>query len=106
MTVAIKISSVVRHFPGAQALKGVSFTVKQGSIHGLLGPNGAGKSTLMKIMTGLIPATSGEVEILGINIKQWRKNAGVPIGHLPERPPLYLNMTVSEYLMFVALAFC
>lgn len=87
---AIVLKNVSKHYPGITALQGVSFSVKQGSVHAFLGPNGAGKSTAMKIITGLIPASSGEVSVSS------------KIGFLPENPPLYMNMTVWDYLSFVA----
>ncbi|MBT3584601.1 MAG: ABC transporter ATP-binding protein [Halobacteriovoraceae bacterium] len=89
MDKAIIIQNLVKDFPGTRALSGVSFSVEKGSIHGFLGPNGAGKSTTMRIITGLMPSTSGEVTVDG------------RIGFLAENPPLYLNMTVRDYLQFV-----
>lgn len=87
---AIVLKNVSKHYPGITALQGVSFSVTKGSVHAFLGPNGAGKSTAMKIITGLIPASSGEVQVTS------------KIGFLPENPPLYMNMTVLDYLSFVA----
>ncbi len=86
---AIEISKLSKAYPGRNALNEISFSVKKGSIHGFLGPNGAGKSTTMKILSGLIPPTSGEFKVNG------------RVGFLPEHPPLYLNMTVKNYLEFV-----
>ena len=76
--------------------------MEKGKIYGLLGPNGAGKSTTMNMMTGYIGATSGEVKINGFEIFMDSKKAKAQIGYLPEIPPLYPDMTVNEYLMFVA----
>lgn len=86
---AIILENVSKEYPGVQALKGISFRVKKGSVHAFLGPNGAGKSTTMKIITGLIPASSGRVEV------------SARVGFLPENPPLYTNMKVRDYLEFV-----
>lgn len=80
----------------------LSFTIEKGQIYGFLGPNGAGKSTTMNIMTGYISATSGEVLIDGHSILDEPEKAKKSIGYLPEIPPLYLDMTVMEYLKFVA----
>jgi ABC-2 type transport system ATP-binding protein len=80
---------VTKEYPGHTALHQISFEVLKGSVHAFLGPNGAGKSTTMKILTGLIPATSGTVEV---NAK---------VGFLPENPPLYPSMKVRDYLKFV-----
>lgn len=95
-----KLNHVVKHYPGVEALNGVSFEIKKGHIHGLLGPNGAGKSTLMNILTGLIPPTSGEVELFGQPHTERQKLAN-RIGFLAETPPLYPTMTVRAYLEFV-----
>lgn len=80
----------------------MSFTVEKGQIYGFLGPNGAGKSTTMNIMTGYIAASSGTVRINGHDILKEPESVKKCIGYLPEVPPLYLDMTVWEYLMFVA----
>ncbi len=97
----IKIEHLVKHFGDKHALNDVSFTVKKGEIVGFLGPNGAGKSTAMNILTGYLSATGGTVEIDGVNILENPLEAKRKIGFLPELPPLYLDMTVSEYLNFV-----
>lgn len=97
----IKIEHLVKYFGDKHALNDVNFTVKQGEIVGFLGPNGAGKSTAMNILCGYLSATSGNVEIDGVNILENPLEAKRNIGFLPEQPPLYLDMTVSEYLNFV-----
>lgn len=89
MEFAIEIEKICKSYPGRMALDNVSFSVKKGSIHGFLGPNGAGKSTTMKILSGLIPATSGRFVVHG------------KVGFLPEHPPVYPNMSVADYLKFV-----
>ena len=80
----------------------VSFRVEKGQIYGFLGPNGAGKSTTMNIITGYLAATEGTVTIDGKDIQKYPEEAKRSIGYLPELPPLYVDMTVREYLEFVA----
>ncbi len=96
------VKDLVKHYGSREALKGISFHVEEGQIVGLLGQNGAGKTTTMNIITGYLSATSGEVEIQGINILDKPKEAKRCLGYLPEQPPLYEKMTVREYLQFVA----
>ncbi len=84
------------------AVDNLSFQVEKGMIYGFLGPNGAGKSTTMNIMTGYIAATDGTVEINGYDILKEPEKAKKCIGYLPELPPVYPDMTVEEYLIFVA----
>lgn len=98
----ISIQNVTKKYGNYTALKGISFEVKKGEIVGLLGPNGAGKSTTMNIITGYISATSGTVTIDGTDILKDPINAKKKIGYLPEIPPVYGDMTVEEYLLFVA----
>lgn len=85
-----------------RAVDNLSFTIEPGHVYGFLGPNGAGKSTTMNILTGCLAATSGQVAIDGFDIYEDAKEAKSRIGYLPEQPPLYLDMTVREYLNFVA----
>ena len=85
-----------------KALNDVSFEIKSGEIVGFLGPNGAGKSTMMKIITGFIPPTSGEVLINGLDVVEHSLEVKKLIGYLPENNPLYLDMYVKEYLGFIA----
>jgi ABC-2 type transport system ATP-binding protein len=80
----------------------VSFTVERGEILGFLGPNGAGKTTTMRILTGYMPATDGKAIVAGFDIFDQPVEAKRRIGYLPETPPLYPDMTVAEYLSFVA----
>ena len=100
----IEVSHLTKRYGETLALDDVSFSVDTGSICGLLGPNGAGKSTTMNIMTGCLSATSGEVRYDGLEIYADMNAVKGTIGYLPEQPPLYLDMTVSEYLEFVARA--
>ena len=97
----IEIKNLVKKYGKKLAVDNISFTVRDGEILGLLGPNGAGKSTTMNIMTGYLSATSGEVSISGFDILDNPIEAKKHIGYLPEIPPLYMDMTVNEYLEFV-----
>ena len=97
----IEVKNLTKHYGSKKALDDISFTVNDGEILGFLGPNGAGKSTTMNILTGYISATDGEVLINGIDILDDPTAAKKEIGYLPELPPLYLDMTVKEYLSFV-----
>jgi ABC-2 type transport system ATP-binding protein len=99
---AIKVNEVYREYPGVKALNGISFAVSPQTVHGFLGPNGAGKTTMMKIITTLIPMNAGSVEVLGLNILEKEVEVKKLIGFLPENPPLYPNMRVEDYLLFVA----
>lgn len=97
----IKVQNLVKRYGSNYALNDVSFEIGEGEIVGLLGPNGAGKSTAMNILTGYLSSTSGEVYINGVNILDDPIKAKKDIGFLPEQPPLYPEMTVTEYLNFV-----
>lgn len=98
----IEVKNLVKKYGGHVAVDHLNFTVEKGQIYGFLGPNGAGKSTTMNIMTGYIGATEGEVLINGHNILTEPEEAKKSIGYLPEIPPLYMDMTVTEYLNFAA----
>lgn len=98
----IEVNHLVKRYGNHKAVDDLSFKVEKGQIYGFLGPNGAGKSTTMNIMTGYIGATSGEVIINGHNILDEPEAAKKCIGYLPEIPPLYMDMTVKEYLEFAA----
>lgn len=97
----IKAENLVKRYGSNYALNDVSFEIGEGEIVGLLGPNGAGKSTTMNILTGYLSATSGAAYINGVNILEDPKEAKKHIGFLPEQPPVYPEMTVTEYLNFV-----
>ena len=97
----IKIENLTKRYGNKYALSGISFEVNKGEIVGFLGPNGAGKSTTMNILTGFLSFTDGKVEINGLDILDYPDEAKKNIGYLPEQPPLYLDMTVSEYLNFI-----
>lgn len=98
----IEVENLVKRYGNHLAVNHLSFQVEPGKIYGFLGPNGAGKSTTMNIMTGYIAATEGSVKINGYDIVKDAEEAKKCIGYLPEIPPLYLDMTVGEYLKFVA----
>jgi len=100
--ILIEVKHLTKKYGTHLAVDDLSFTIEKGRIYGFLGPNGAGKSTTMNIMTGYIGASSGEVIINGHNILEEPEKAKKCIGYLPEIPPLYLDMTVSEYLYFAA----
>ncbi len=96
----IEITNLSKHFGDKVAVDGITFSVNEGEIMGFLGPNGAGKSTTLNILTGYLSATEGTAKIDGIDILEDPINAKKRIGFLPETPPLYLDMTVKEYLYF------
>ena len=98
----IQVEHLTKRYGGHTAVDDISFTVEDGCIYGLLGPNGAGKSTTMNIITGYLSATDGTVTINGHDIAEEPAAAKACIGYLPEQPPLYQDMTVREYLLFVA----
>lgn len=98
----IEGSHLTKKYGGHLAVDDVSFTVEDGQIYGLLGPNGAGKSTIMNILTGYLSATSGQVTVAGHPLPEEADEAKACVGYLPEQPPLYPEMTVGEYLNFVA----
>ena len=98
----IEVSHLTKKYGGHLAVDDVSFTVEDGQIYGLLGPNGAGKSTIMNILTGYLSATSGQVTVAGHRLPEEADEAKACVGYLPEQPPLYPEMTVGEYLNFVA----
>ena len=98
----LEVKNLTKHYGEIKALSDVSFTVNKGEIVGFLGPNGAGKSTAMNIITGYIAPTSGGVSISGFDVASNSKEIKKIVGFLPEIPPLYTEMTVTEYLNFVA----
>ena len=98
---SIEVKNLFNYYGEQAAVRDVSFSVNKGEIVAFLGPNGAGKSTTMKIMTGYIPASSGEVYIGGIKVDIDELKTRQIIGYLPENNPLYVDMYVREYLEFV-----
>lgn len=99
---SIIVSGITKHYGLQLALDNVSFSINPGEIVGLLGPNGAGKSTLMKIITCLIPPTSGDVSVYGYNTREQSLEIRKKIGYLPENNPLYTEMYIKECLHFIA----
>lgn len=98
----IDISHLTKRYGDHTAVSDLSLNIVSGKIYGFLGPNGAGKSTTMNIITGYIAATEGTVKIDGFDILKQPEEARKCVGYLPELPPLYMDMTVEEYLKFVA----
>ncbi|MCD8094684.1 MAG: ABC transporter ATP-binding protein [Ruminococcus sp.] len=97
----IEVQNLSKHFGDKKAVDDISFVVNDGEILGFLGPNGAGKSTTMNILTGYISSTDGKAFIDGVDILENPIKAKKNIGYLPELPPLYMDMTVKEYLNFI-----
>ncbi len=97
----IEVKNLTKRYGSNVALDNVSFTVDEGTILGFLGPNGAGKSTAMNIITGYLSATEGSVTVSGYNTLDNPNEVKRLIGYLPEIPPLYVDMTVAEYLNFM-----
>jgi ABC-2 type transport system ATP-binding protein len=96
----IRIENLTKKFGQIEAVKSVSFTVDSGVTLGLLGPNGAGKTTIMRMITGYLPPSDGRVIINGMDMFDQPDEVKKSIGYLPEHPPLYLDMTVREYLEY------
>ena len=97
----VEVKNLVKKYGDKYAVDDISFTIKDGEVIGFLGPNGAGKTTTMNILTGYLSATSGTVLIDGVDILDKPIAVKKSIGFLPETPPLYIDMTVYEYLSFV-----
>jgi len=98
---SIEVNHLFKYYGEQAAVQDISFNVAAGEIVGFIGPNGAGKSTTMKIITGFIPSTSGDVSVCGIPVNEDSMQTRQLIGYLPEHNPLYLDMYVKEYLEFV-----
>ncbi len=99
---SIEVKNLFKYYGEQAAVKDITFNVHNGEIVGFLGPNGAGKSTTMKVITGYISASSGDVKVCGMPVSVDSLNTRQVIGYLPENNPLYLDMYVKEYLAFVA----
>ena len=99
---SIIVKNLTKVYGKQKALNDVSLSIEDGEIVGLLGPNGAGKSTMMKILTCFIPPTSGDVKVCGYDIFDNPMEVRRSIGDLPEQNPLYYDMYVREFLLFVA----
>ena len=98
----IEVRNLVKRYGDRSAIDELNFSMEKGRIYGFLGPNGAGKSTTMNIMTGYLGPTSGDVVVDGHSILEEPEKVKRSIGYLPEQPPLYMEMTVTEYLNFAA----
>ena len=97
---SIQVSNLTKLYGTQRAIDGISFSLKKGEIVGFLGPNGAGKSTTMKILTGYLKASEGSAKVSDYDVAQEPMPARRTIGYLPEHNPLYLDMYVSEFLLF------
>lgn len=98
----IEVKNITKKYGSVIAVDNISFKINEGEIIGLLGPNGAGKSTTMNIITGFIEPTEGEIEIEGYNISKNPKKAKEQIGYMPEGVPLYSELTVKEFVTYMA----
>jgi ABC-2 type transport system ATP-binding protein len=98
----IEVRNLIKYYGSIRAVDGVSFAVKRGDILGFLGPNGAGKSTTMKVITGYLPPTSGTATVDGFDVREAPLEVKRRIGYLPESSPSYQEMTVEEFLEFIA----
>lgn len=99
---SITVNQLSKYYGEQRAVNHISFSVKQGEIVGFLGPNGAGKSTTMKMITGYIEPDSGHIEVCGIPVSVSSKESRKKVGYLPEANPLYHDMYVREYLLFIS----
>lgn len=100
--VLVSLEGVTKYYGDRLAVDNISFSVGKGEVLGFLGPNGAGKTTTVRIITGYMPPTKGEVKVVGIDMLENPVEAKKHIGYLPEVPPVYTEMTVLSYLKFVA----
>ena len=99
---AIEVEGLCKRYGDFEAVRDLSFRIGAGEVVGFLGPNGAGKTTTMRILTGFVPATDGQVRIAGFDIFSDGLEARRSMGYLPETPPLYPEMTPASYIDFVA----
>ena len=98
----IEVKNVTKKYPNVMAVDNISFEVKDGEVVGFLGPNGAGKSTTMNMITGFIEPTKGQIIINGYDISKKPKKAKKQIGYMPEGVPLYTELTVKEFVTYMA----
>lgn len=99
---SVQVEQLTKVYGEQKAVNALSFEAKKGEIVGFLGPNGAGKTTTMKILTSYIPKSSGKAKVCGFDVEEQSEESRSRIGYLPEHNPLYKDMYVKEYLMFVA----
>src|SRR5215831_20133436 len=97
----IKVEGLTKRYARTVAVHDISFEVEKGQIVGFLGPNGAGKTTTMRVLTCFLPPTTGSAQVAGFDVLAQPLEVKKRIGYLPETPPLYPDMEVSEYLTFV-----
>ena len=98
----LEAKNLHKNFGSIKAVRGISFTVKKGEVLGFLGPNGAGKTTTMRMITGFLPPTSGDVTVCGHDVLREPVEVKRQIGYLPENAPAYDSMTVTNFLSFIA----
>ena len=96
----IQVENLTKRYAGGEAVRGISFSVEKGEVVGFLGPNGAGKSTTMRMLTGYLPATDGQIEVAGAKLPQESLLVRQRIGYMPENVPLYPEMRVEEFLEY------
>src|SRR4051812_2073186 len=96
----IQVSHLTKLYGPRAAIHDLNFEVQKGEVIGFLGPNGAGKSTTMKILTGFMPASEGTAKVAGFDVFENPIEVKRNVGYLPENPPVYPEMTVSDYLQF------
>src|SRR5437588_1814900 len=101
-TAVIEVQHLTKRYGPVTAVDDISFPVERGEILGFLGPNGAGKTTTMRVLTGYMPPSEGKAVVAGYDVFEQPIEAKRRTGYLPETPPLYPDMTVKEYLDFVA----
>jgi ABC-2 type transport system ATP-binding protein len=99
---SVTVRNITKWYGRQKALDDVSFSIEKGHVTGFLGPNGAGKSTMMKIITGFLPPSTGEVQVNGLEVRNHLLEVRRMIGYLPEHNPLYPEMYIREYLFYVA----
>lgn len=100
--VTVSVQNLCRDFSGTAAVRSVNLELRRGEVLGLLGPNGAGKTSTLRMLTGNLAPSGGSIRICGVDLLDQPRDAKAYIGYLPETPPLYQEMTVDEYLRFVA----
>ncbi len=98
----IEVKNITKKYGSFTAVDNISFEIEKGEIIGLLGPNGAGKSTTMNMITGYIEPTEGKISIEGFDISRKPKKAKSQIGYMPEGVPLYSDLTVKEFVTYMA----
>jgi ABC-2 type transport system ATP-binding protein len=101
MPVSVSVQNLSKKFGDFQAVKGISFSVKQGEVLGFLGPNGAGKTTSMRMITGYLPTSGGSIDVCGVNVLENPIAAQKHMGYLPEGGPLYSDMNPASFLKFI-----